>query len=143
MHQQLGGSPEETAANMRAVLAALDDVNIRGIGPSFDPPHIRVLVEDGEFDKARRLMDDNGLEPTIHTAVTLTISDAKGRLRKAMAAIEDRGNFVDAILVVPGAAAGKAMISFGLIGPNLDDWTDQTADDLAAEVLAEIEPQSA
>jgi hypothetical protein len=143
MHQQLGGSPEETAANMRAVLAALADVDLRGIGPSFDPPHIRVLVEDGDFDAAYEAMKDARLDPTIHTAVTFTITDAKGRLKHAMDALENRGNFVDAILVVPGGPAGSAKVSFGIIGPNPDTWTDQTADDLAADVLAEIETNPA
>ena len=46
MHQQLGGSPDDTASNVRAILTALADINLEGIAPSFDPPHIRVLVAE-------------------------------------------------------------------------------------------------
>jgi hypothetical protein len=139
MHQQLGGSPKDTAGNMRAILTALADINIAGIAPSFDPPHIRVLVQDDAFDAAFQAMSDAGLEPTVHSAVTVNLPDSSGTLKKAMDGLARRGYVVESVLVVPGdAGTGRVNVSFGIAQLGITDWDDDKSEDLGGEIGANL-----
>ena len=139
MHQQLGGSPKDTASNMRAILTALADINIAGIAPSFDPPHIRVLVEEDVFDAAFEAMSNAGLEPTVHSAVTVNLPDASGALKKAMDGLGRKGYVVESVLVVPGdAGTGRVNVSFGISQVGITDWDDGRSEDLGTEIAANI-----
>ena len=139
MHQQLGGSPKETAGNMRAVLSALADINIVGIAPSFDPPHVRVLLEDDAFDAAFQAMSDAGLEPTIHSAVTVTLPNASGALKKAWDGLGRKGYVVESILVLPGdAGGGQVRVSFGISQMEIAGWSDTESEDLGNEISSNI-----
>lgn len=142
MHQQLGGSPDDTASNMRAILTALDDVNIIGIAPSFDPPHIRVLVEDEIFDTAYDRMVEAGLKPTVHSAVTASLKNNPKALKSAMDSLERKGYVVDAILVLPGNPKDAAdqpildqvLVSFGVKPTVIVDWDDTRSEALGAAI---------
>jgi hypothetical protein len=142
MHQQLGGSPNDTASNLRAILAALADIDIAGIAPSFDPPHIRILVEDEVFDSAYDAMKAANLEPTVHSAVTVPIRNTKNALRTAMDRLERRGYVVDAVLVLPGHPKDSqgneiqdhVQVSFGLSPTIIVDWNDERAEALGTEI---------
>jgi hypothetical protein len=139
MHLQLGGSPKDTAGNMRAILTALADINIAAIAPSFDPPHIRVLVEDDVFDAAFQAMSDAGLEPTVHSAVTVNLPDASGTLKKAMDGLARKGYLVDSVLVVPGdAGTGRVNVSFGISQLVISDWSDGRSEELGADIAANL-----
>ncbi len=144
MHQQIGGSPKDTASNMRAILTALADVNIAGLAPSFDPPHIRVLVEDRDFDAAYDAMSAAGLDPTIHSAVTVPMSDKPGGLKSAMDRLARKGYVVESILVLPGRPKDsngqpiedQVHVSFGIRQTGIADWDDDRADELGSEIGA-------
>jgi len=135
MHQQIGGSPNDTAGNMRAILDALADINIAGIAPSFDPPHIRVLVEDDVFDAAYDAMAAAGLKPTVRSAVTVTLSNTPKALRTAMDRLERRGYVVDAVLVLPTQPSqNQVQVSFGLNPTVIVDWSDERSESLGADI---------
>ncbi len=137
MHQQLGGSPKDTASNMRAILEALADINIGGIAPSFDPPHIRVVVEDDAFDTAYDAMATAGLAPTVHSAVTVTMTDTPKALKTALDRLERMGYEVDAILVLPSQPSqGQVQVSFGIKPRGIAGWTDAQAESLG-EVIGD------
>jgi hypothetical protein len=142
MHQQLGGSPDDTASNLRAILTALADINIVGIAPSFDPPHIRVLVEDEIFDTAYDRMVEAGLKPTVHSAVTAALKNNPTALKTAMDKLERKGYVVDAILVLPGnpkdaqnePILDQVLVSFGVRPSVIVDWDDTRSAALGADI---------
>ena len=138
MHQQIGGSPKDTATNMSAILDALSGVNIAAIAPSFHPPHIRVLVQDEDFDTAFALMQSAGLEPTVHSAVTFGLPNQPQALKNAMNRLARKGFDVESVLVVPGDfGPNKAGVSIGISAAGADDWTDAKADALGQEIGAD------
>ena len=58
MHQQIRTSPGSTADNIRRALEILEGVNVEGIGPDFEPPHVRIAVRhehcQGRGTRSRR-----------------------------------------------------------------------------------------
>jgi hypothetical protein len=139
MHQQLGGSPGETADNFAAVLDALAGISIVSMAPSFDPPHVRVLVEDDVFQAAFDAMDAAKLSPTVHSAVTVKLTNDAGQLRAAMKVAAGMGLVVDAVLVVPNCDdSGAVFVSFGIYPAQMPNWSDQASAQLASNIEAQL-----
>jgi hypothetical protein len=146
MHQQIKGSPGDTASNIRAVVNALGNagVNIEAIAPDFDPPHVRVLVDHAEpydpsddsdpFNKALVAMQAEGFAPEIKPSVLVNLPNKPRALQAALDRITREGYVVESILVLPGGPSqGVARVSFGVARTTIDGW-DQTADALSERI---------
>ena len=137
MHQQIGGSPNEIATNMSAILEALSGINIAAIAPSYHHPHVRVLVQHEDFDTAFGLLHAAGLEPTVHSAVTFGLSNQPKALKNALDRLEKKGYDVESVLVVPGDfGPNKVGVSIGIAQGDTADWSHAKADALGKEVGA-------
>jgi hypothetical protein len=137
MHQQIGGSPNDIATNMSAILEALSGINIAAIAPSYHHPHVRVLVQHEDFDAAFGLLHAAGLEPTVHSAVTFGLSNQPKALKNALDRLEKKGYDVESVLVVPGDfGPNKVGVSIGISQGDAADWSHAKADALGAEVGA-------
>jgi hypothetical protein len=106
-----------------------------GIAPSFDPPHVRVLLNDADMDAAFQAMSKAGLDPTIHSAVTVSLPNASGSLKTAWDVLSRMGYLVEAILVVPSCEdPSEVQVSFGISQLGIADWTDSASDALGEEI---------
>ena len=153
MHQQIKASPKTTAENMRNVVDALAGakVNIEAIAPDFDSPHVRVLVKHNEPYDPKDMRDPfnqaldairkipGGFDPTIVRAVEeVSMTNAPGELKIAMDTLEENGETIDSILVLPGGGEGEAFVSFGVLGPVDEAW-EKRASELQALVQKAID----
>ena len=151
MHQQIKGSPDDIAGNVRRVVAALakHGINIEAIAPDFDAPHVRVLVEHGEpydpndetdtFNKALAAMEEDGLAPQIKPAITLSMPNKPRVLKAAMDRLTREGYEIESILVMPGNAQnGNALVSFGVARTTITGW-DTESDDVASRINEVLE----
>ena len=149
MHQQIRGSPGDTASNVRAVVNALArrGVNIEAIAPDFEAPHVRVLVDhvdlddpEDPFNQALDAMTDAGLNPEVRSAVLVTMPNKPRALKAAMDKLTRDGYVVEAVLVLPGEPEpGKARVSFGVRQAGIAGWDDDAAGELEADIEAELE----
>jgi hypothetical protein len=152
MHQQIRGSPDDTAGNIRRVVNALakQGINIEGIAPDFDPPHVRVAVEhldpydptnvDDPFNQALAAMEDAGLAPEVRSAVVVTMPNKPRALKAALDRLTREGYAVEAILVLPGEPApSSARVSFGISRTAIFGWDDAQAEALEGRIEADIE----
>jgi hypothetical protein len=136
MHQQVKTSPEESVANLRAVLDVLANaqppINVEGIGSDFDCPHIRTVVAEAEMGTAFDALASAGLEPELRAAVTVSVSDAPGALREVIRRlIEDEGRVMESLLLLVGGGAGNTVrVSIGVEG----ELTEQDSIDMAARL---------
>ena len=151
MHQQIKGSPGDTAGNIRSVVSALakHGVNIEAIAPDFDPPHVRVLVEHNDpydptdsedpFNQAIAAMEAEGMAPQVKSSVLVRMPHKAGALRAALSRVGREGYVVESILVLPGLTEdGLAQVSFGVAATTIPEW-DQASDDLQARIEEEID----
>jgi len=151
MHQQIKGSPDDTASNVRRVVNALakHGINIEAIAPDFDAPHVRVLVEhfepydstnmDDTFNQALAAMEEEGLAPEIKSAVTISMPNKTRGLKAALDRLTREGYVVESILVLPGNGQnGVARVSFGVARTAIVGW-DQEAGNLEALIEAELD----
>lgn len=136
MHQQLKTSPSDVGDNMRRVLDALVGINIEGIGPDFDSPHIRTAVEHDDWEAAWAALKSAGLEPVACKAVLVTLSNSEGKLRQAIENLSRRGFVVESVLVLatPGQS-GLVRVSIGVRDGIEDDW-EQISEALAEEIMS-------
>jgi hypothetical protein len=148
MHQQIRGSPDSIAGNIARIVNVLAaaGVNILGIAPDFDAPHVRVIVgdeageEEGEaFEMALDAMAKAGLAPQIRPAVLLSMPNSPTALQSAIDRLTRKGYAIESILVLPGEPEpGKAWVSLGVAQTIKPDWdTDSNA--LSSEINDEIE----
>ena len=138
MHQQIGGSPKDTASNIGTTVTALQKagINIVGIAPAFESPHVRVVVADGDTENALRALADAGLAPRIHSAVVVQMVNTAGQLKKAMDELMVRGFEVESILVLPG---DPPSVSFGIRRNEIPGWSDNSAEELGGEIAEAID----
>lgn len=154
MHQQIKGSPDDVGTNIRSVLNALGkhNIDIRGIAPDFDAPHVRVVVEHKDpydpadptdvFNQAIAAMEEEGMAPEVKPAVLLKIPDKAGALRAALSRLAREGYAVESILVLPGLTDdGRARVSIGVASTMISGW-DQASDELAARIEEEVDSQT-
>ena len=152
MHQQIRGSPGDTAGNIRRVVNALakHGINIEAIAPDFEPPHVRVLVDhldpydptngDDPFNQALAAMEEAGLTPEIRSAVMPTIPNRPRALKAALDRLTREGYVVESILVLPGEPApGSARVSFGISRTTIAGWDDAQADALEGRIQDDID----
>ena len=135
MHQQIRGSPDSTAGNVARIVNVLaaEGINILGIAPDFEAPHVRVIVgdsveEDHEaFDAALVALEKAGLAPQVRPAVFLTVPNKPAALKVAIDRLTRQGYSVESILVLPGLPeTGKAWVSIGVAQTIRLDWEDDS-----------------
>jgi hypothetical protein len=154
MHQQIKGSPDDTATNIRTVLNALGkhNIDIRGIAPDFDAPHVRIAVKHNDpyepsdpsdlFNRAIAAMEEEGLAPEVKPAVLLKIPDKPGALRAALSRLAREGYVAESILVLPGLTDdGRVQVSVGVASTMISGW-DQASDELAARIEEDVDSQT-
>lgn len=138
MHLQIAGSPGDTASNIRAVVTALAGagVNIEGIGPDFNPPHVRVAVEhhepynpdDGEdpFNRALSAMEAAGFAPEIKPAITVTLPNQPGALRAVLNRLTRERYAAESILVLAVGNELVTRVQLGVAPTVLTGWDDES-----------------
>jgi hypothetical protein len=152
MHQQIRGSPGDTASNIRSVVNALAKrgINVEAIAPDFDPPHVRVLVDhldpydprnaDDPFNQALDAMDEAGLAPEVRSAVMVRMPNQPRALKAAIDRLVREGYVVESILVLPGEPGpGLANVSFGIREAGIAGWDDDRAEELEAVIEGDLE----
>ena len=146
MHQQIRGSPDSIAGNVARIVNVLAkaQVNILGIAPDFEAPHVRVIVgdepgeEEGEaFQTALDAMAKAGLAPQIRPAVLLKVPNNTAALKNAIDRLTLKGYAVESILVLPGnPETGKAWVSLvtQTIAPNWDTDSNALSDEINGQI---------
>ena len=142
MHLQIRTSPGSTDENMRRVIEVLADagINIDGIGPDFESPHVRVHIDhdegdDGPFAAAFAALRDAGLGPEAREAVTVSMSNTPGAVRAATRKLLRKGFALESILVLATHDGDSVRVSFGVGRKVEPDW-ESTARALAEEIMA-------
>lgn len=126
-HMQVKTSPAQTGENLRRVADILSaaDVNIDGIGPDFEAPHIRTVVDHDSWDAAWAALDAAGLKPTACRAVEVALDNTSGRLKVALEHLARRGCSVESILVLAAHdQSDRVRVSIGVGDCIPDDWED-------------------
>ena len=139
MHLQIAGSPGDTASNIRTVVIALAGagVNIEGIGPDFNPPHVRVAVKHSEpydpddvsdpFNIALDAMEKAGLAPAIKPAVAVTLPNKPGALKAVLNRLMREGYAAESILVLAGGKEDATQVQFGVAPTMIAGWDQESA----------------
>ena len=134
MHQQIKASPDETRENMRRIVRALGDagINIEGIAPDFDPPHVRVAVKHNHpfdpndptdtFNRALQALRDAGFDPEIKSSVLLSVPNTPSALQTVFDELESRNHELESLVVLAGDGGDMAQLSVGLSRASMDDW---------------------
>jgi hypothetical protein len=150
MHQQIKGSPDDVASNVHRIVNVLakKNINIEGIAPDFDPPHVRVVVKheepydatnpDDAFNRAVLAMQQAGLAPEIKSAITVSMPNKPGALKAAMDRLSREGYVVESIVVLSSEEGALAQVSFGVAKTTIVDW-DQVASGLEDLIAADID----
>jgi len=122
MHQQIRTSPGSTADNLRRALEILDGVNIEGIGPDFEPPHVRIAVRHENCQEAWDALERAGLRPELRAAITFALANAPGQLKFTLDRLVDRGYVLESVLVLAGRDGDRTLVSVGVHRAMPDDW---------------------
>ena len=150
MHQQIKGSPDDVASNVHRIVNVLakKNINIEGIAPDFDPPHVRVVVKheepydatnpDDAFNQAVLAMQEDGLKPEIKSAITVSMPNKPRALKAAMDRLEREGYVVESVVVLNSEQGGVARVSIGVARATIAEW-DQLAGDLEVAIGADID----
>jgi len=124
MHQQIRTSPGSTAENIRRVLDILAGagVNVEGIGPDFESPHVRTAVPHGACQAAWDALKRAGLEPELRPAVTFALDHQPGRLAERVEWLARRGYGIESVLVLASRDGDRTLVSIGVRPTVPPDW---------------------
>ena len=152
MHQQIKASPDDTGTNMRRVINVLTraGINIEGIAPDFEPPHVRVAVKQNHpydpndkndtFNRALVALRRDGLNPQIVSSVPLVIPNEAGALQAAIDQLTREGYVVESILALAPQEGEDgeepATHSVGVSRSSIAGWAESVAGVRAAIELA-------
>ncbi len=143
MHEQIRTSPGSTGDNFRRVVEVLADagVNIAGIAPDFEAPHIRVVIahdeaDDGPVKDAFDALVAAHLDPVICQAVTVPVQDSPGHLRSMMRKLILGGFDLESVVVLGSCDQSDVLVSFGVRRRVEADW-ERTALALAQQLVAD------
>ena len=137
MHQQIKASPDDTRENIRRIVRALSTagINIEGIAPDFDPPHVRVAVKHNHpydpndptdtFNKALAALEAAGFEPEIKASVLLSVANTPSALQTVFDELEGRNHRLESLMVVADEGGTMTQVSIGLSRDSMDDWAEE------------------
>lgn len=117
MHQQIRTSPGQTGENIRRVLDILAraDVNVEGIGPDFESPHVRTTVPHDQCAAAWAALKEAGLQPELRAAVPYALENEPGQLNTRVEGLVSRGYVVESVLVLASRDDhGRTLVSIGV-----------------------------
>ncbi|HSW40882.1 MAG TPA: hypothetical protein VLM76_00020 [Patescibacteria group bacterium] len=116
MHQQIRTSPGATEENIRRVLdiLAAAGVNVEGIGPDYESPHVRTAVPHEHLDAALKALRDAGLEPEMRAAIPFALPNAPGQLAAALERLARRGYAGESVLVLASRDGDRTIVSIGV-----------------------------
>jgi hypothetical protein len=145
MHQQIRTSPGSTEENIKRVIEVLADagINIEGIGPDFESPHVRVHVDhppndDGPWQDAFDALLAAGLQPVPRESVTVSMPNTPGAVRAATRHLTRRGFRIESVLVLATHEDEHVRVSFGVARKVEQGW-EETSHELADELAGEME----
>jgi len=126
MHQQIKTSPGSTDENLQAVIDTLGGagINIQGIGPDFESPHIRTVVSHEDTEAAISVLRSAGLEPEIRPGFTASVANRPGRLKHVLDALRQRGYGIESVLVLADRTGEDVLVSVGIDRPVPNDWVE-------------------
>ena len=129
MHQQIRTSPDTTVENIRAVLDVLAAarVNVEGIGPDFEPPHVRVAVPHRDWERAWKALDGAELKPETRAAITFAIPNVPGQVAPLVERLVREGYTMESLLVLASRADERTLVSIGVREPVGPGWADRVA----------------
>ena len=116
MHQQIRTSPGGTGENIRRVLdiLAAAGVNVEGIGPDYESPHVRTAVPDTQFEAAWDALKAAGLEPEQRAAITFALPNVPGQLAARIEQLARRGYAQESVLVLASRHGDETLVSIGV-----------------------------
>lgn len=132
MHLQIRTSPDTTVENIRTVLDVLAraDVNVEGIGPDFEAPHVRVAVRHADWGRALDALKAADLDPAPRAAVTFAIPNQAGQIAPLIERLIGEGYTLESLLVLASRANDRTLVSIGVREDIPRGWSEQTAIDL-------------
>jgi len=116
MHQQIRTSPYAVGQNVRRAVAALaaDGVNVEGVGPDYEPPHVRIVVPHEAFDAAQDVLAREGFKPDPRFACTFALPHRPGQLDAVLERVDEAGFDVESVLVLASRLRGMTLVSIGV-----------------------------
>ncbi len=129
MHQQIRTSPGHTRENMRSVLDILAraGVNVEGIGPDFEPPHIRIAVPHEHWDAAWDALRHAKLQPEARPALTVALPNDPGKLNAKVEELARAGYGLESVLVLASRDGDLTLVSLGVHEDVPPDWEETAA----------------
>jgi hypothetical protein len=141
MHQQVRTSPGSTDENMRLVIEALAaaGINIEGIGPDYEAPHVRVYVDhpqgdDRPLEEVVAVLRNAGFAPERRKAVTVPMPNSPGALRTAVRKLIRRGYIMESTLVLASHTDDLVRVSFG-VSEGIEAGWEETSQDIADHIF--------
>ena len=137
MHQQIKASPDPTRENMRRIVRALGNagINIEGIAPDFDPPHVRVAVKHNHpydpndptdtFNQALEALRNAGFDPEVKSSVLLSVANTPTALQTVFDELESRNHSLDSLVVLASDGGNMSQLSIGLSRDSMDNWAEE------------------
>jgi hypothetical protein len=137
MHQQIKASPDPTRENMRRIVRALGaaGINIEGIAPDFDPPHVRVAVKHNHpydpndmsdtFNQALDVLRNAGFDPQVKSSVLLSVANEPTALQTVFDELEGRNHALESLVVLASDGGTMSQLSIGIERASLDGWSDE------------------
>lgn len=116
MHQQIRTSPGQTGENIRRVLDILAGagVNVEGIGPDFESPHVRTAVPHDQCEAAWKALKRAGLQPELRAAVPYALLNEPGQLAAKVEGLVKHGYVVESVLVLASRDGDQTLVSIGV-----------------------------
>ena len=129
MHLQIRTSPDTTVENIRTVLDALAraEVNVEGVGPDFEAPHVRVVVRHADWDRAWDALKSADLDPARRAAVTFAIPNQAGQIAPLIERLVGEGYTLESLLVLASRADDRTLVSIGVREDVPRGWSEETA----------------
>jgi len=130
VHQQIRTSPGKTSDNIRRVLDILKaaEVNVEGIGPDFEAPHIRTAVPHAHFEQAWNALKEAHFEPELRPAVTVALANVPGQLAETVEGLVLRGYLPESILVLASRDGDRTLVSIGVRRAIPHGWASVAAE---------------
>jgi len=125
VHQQIRTSPGHTGENIRRVLEILgvENINVVGIGPDFESPHVRTVVSHEQCAAARAALEKEGMPSELRPAVTYDLPNLPGQLAARLEALARRGFAVESVLVLAAPDRAGTLVSIGVRPPFPEGWS--------------------